>query len=415
MKKLAIFIISWLGHTPEMSLVQQKELIDSFDEPKDDIDRTYNQYRCSIAGKNILKQIVLEIVGIMACIPFLFVYVANGIRFKGHASNGADTVFINTKNKYGMIYKYEAFIPREYLREKTKLQIFEYKNYPPLLWGSASKQAIKCWMNITLRHPLRGYMNFNCMTHIMAINRIIREYDPKEILCYRVENKYESSLLTAFCESMGVEYNNFMHGELLLSHKRAFVRFSKLFIWDDHYKTIFQWGRSPEAQFVVYTPAALKNDYRTSGNEEYYATYYLSGGSAETHYKENVGLIISTLKALTQKGYTCKVRPHPRWSDISELSKWCGEYIYIEDPNMTTLDESIRQSMYVIGTMSTCLLQAYAGGKPVIIDDVSNPEYYKRMKESCFIMLKKKHSRLSEIMRSIAGNTNSEQKEDVTS
>ncbi len=397
MRERFIRLLSKLNRSEDMSIREQKELIDSFPEPRNDVDRTYYQYRCVFAGKSRASIVVLEAAGILMCIPALAAYLVNRIRYGSRKKEQKDIVFLNTKNKYGMTYKYSVFIPPRYLQNRESMEVFEYEKYPPLFWGRFGRKAFRTWAGLALRHPLRGYMNFNCLMHLMSLNRICWEYSPKEILCYRAEGKYESSVLASFCESQGVEYNNFMHGELLLSKKRAFVRFTRLYLWDEHYKEIFRWGRSDERQYCIYCPGILNRDYRDSAEPPFYLTYYLSGGSDETKYHENVPEIAEILKRLQRSGKRCKVRPHPRWSDMDAVRACCGGEIPIEIPSEVGLDDSIRQSAYVAGTMSTCLLQAFSGGKPVILDDVTAPGYFQRMRESRFILMNKPHLCLSEL------------------
>lgn len=91
------------------------------------------------------------------------------------------------------------------------------------------------------------------------------------------------------------------------------------------------------------------------------------------------------------------VRPHPRYSDI-ELVKRMFPFANVEDTKSISIEQSLLQSGAAISLYSTVLNQALCNSIPIVIDNVSNPENYDKLKRLGYACLYKKHKLLSEIL-----------------
>lgn len=375
---------------PVLPTSEQKKLIDAFPEPKDDYDRVKYHYRCRFYRAPKGKMILLNLLGYAGIIACLFFYVMNRLRAKKVEKHEA--VLINSKLP-GLTY--DDKIPEELYEEFSDIHALDFSFFPNMKAGIFTWKAFKCWLKLAARMPLSGYACFTCLATIMDMQRLIYEYGPRAILNYRVESSIASSMITCFCEQQGIEYICFMHGDYVLSKERAFVRFSRMYLWDEHYVDIFKWSRCPAEQLKVYMPKAYHIDLPEMENGPAYDfTYYLNGDDAQ------VQMIVDMLKKQIACGLKCKIRPHPRFSDREKIEKLCSpEGITVEDPLKESLAYSIANTRYVIGRCSTVLSQAYYAGKKIIIDDVSEPESFEQLAKQAYIMINKPHQLVSEFIK----------------
>jgi len=237
----------------------------------------------------------------------------------------------------------------------------------------------------------------------MYINKILAEYSPRAIITARGETNCISSIITLFCELCSCEYILFMHGELLACKELSFVRFSRMYIWDEHYKKILSWARCAKEQYIIYKPDILnlfKHHKEDIQNQDKYDVCYYLSGTGDGDYIEDIEKIQEILIKLSNSGLRVKIRPHPRWSDFEALEgQFSGKNIDVEDVRNVSLTDSIAETRFILGMFSTVILQAYYSNREVVIDDISNPDYFENLKASMYIMLNKPHRLLSEILK----------------
>ena len=75
------------------------------------------------------------------------------------------------------------------------------------------------------------------------------------------------------------------------------------------------------------------------------------------------------------------------------------EGLDLENPKEVSIECSIKSAEYVIGLNSTVLFQTYTSGRNVIIDDISNPWMYEKLKELQYILIGKGCGVLSDHLR----------------
>ena len=389
-------IYTLLPKRKEIGISEQKRIIDSFGMPGDDLDRVYYNYLANAEAESALKRVFLNTAGFFAVPVFIILYALNRLTLRPKENEKA--VLVNAKNRVGKAYSYEDRIPDELYREFGTIKVLEYDSFPDFRTGVLSVPGFKLFLRFFIRHPLKGFINYRVLLNIGAFNRILLEYRPAALITYRAENNNTSSIITALCENNRAEYICFMHGEMFGNIQCAFVRFSRFYIWDGHYKEILSWGNSPADQCIVYTPGIYRKIEKKE-NPGFFITYYFSG-STKNNRDDNAEAVKKELKNFTDKGYRCKVRQHPRWSDEKQIEEvFTGTGIEIEDYRSVTVGESLADTEYVAGTYSSILTEAEHSGLSVILDDVTDKALFKELTGKNFIMLKKPHRLLSEFKK----------------
>ena len=109
-----------------------------------------------------------------------------------------------------------------------------------------------------------------------------------------------------------------------------------------------------------------------------------------------LNIIKEKLKCLEERGYSISVRPHPRYSNMKLVEKVMHNF-HIEDTKTVSIEQSILQTKNVIAVYSSVLNQAYHSGLQIVIDDISRPWIYEKLKELDYVMLKKNPILFSEL------------------
>ena len=123
--------------------------------------------------------------------------------------------------------------------------------------------------------------------------------------------------------------------------------------------------------------------------KEYDYTYYL-----QINTLDELSRIEKFLRKL-KKDNRISIRPHPVYSKMEDVKKVFEDY-NIEDCEQVSIETSILRTQNVVSFYSTVLYQAYLNGTDVVVDDISHPKEFRRLKELNYIMLAKKHGLLSE-------------------
>ena len=101
---------------------------------------------------------------------------------------------------------------------------------------------------------------------------------------------------------------------------------------------------------------------------------------------------------IQSKGYKCKVRPHPRFSNTALINAVFAKDYEVEDPKKVSIEESLDSTYLTIALVSTVLSQAYYSNKKIVIDDLSNKKRYSQLKEEDYILIDKTDYVLSELI-----------------
>lgn len=357
-------------------LKKQEHYINSFADPKDDIERGYFQYKCQMKLLGMPFTVLLNIAS-MLLLCFLWVLRSNSKEYL-EKQESQRAVFVSQGIP-------ENIIPDSLKKKYGTIHIINEIS----VWRWSDED--KSFMRTVMRHyPMSFHFLLKVFLKINMYSAWRFMYDPQAIIVCS-EYSFTSSVLTAYCQRMKIEHINVMHGEKLYYMRDAFFRFDKCYIWDEFYKNLFGLLRADKAQFIIELPSSMR--FETEDIEKKYDyVFYLTQERGE-----EINTIAKNLELLKKQGNRVGVRPHPRYTNMEEAKKVFSD-IDIEDTREVEIEKSILRTENVISLYSTVLNQAIHNNIPIVVDDVTNREKYLRLKEMKFICLNKEHKLLSDIM-----------------
>ena len=234
-----------------------KQYVKSFPTPKDDIERSFYQYKCQMKLNGNFRKICLNFVSV----PVLILCLLQC--------------------------------------RKTK--------------KSLEKKDIKFILGIWKRHPLSWLYVSKIAFKISEYRYVINTYNPTAIIVCN-EYSFTSSALTKFCNDNKIEHIDVMHGEKYYDMRDSFFRYNRCYVWDKYYEKLFIKLRADKNQFIVAIPESLIfKQMDISKTHDY--TYYL----ADENYK-TLAVIANELQILS-KNNQVYIRPHPRYSNKEKVAK----------------------------------------------------------------------------------------------
>lgn len=393
LKKIYVCLNTKIIGNPEnkkMPIKKQKKYLNTFHNPKDEYERSYYKYKCFCKSIYYKRNWLLFVynLGALCIYPFVYVYLVKKGRGKRRVNYFVDAVVENVPR----LPNYDV-IPSE-IKEKYK-EIHEITdvNYQDAYLSSVSLKICK---ELRKRYFWSYYFRLITTFKLAQFNQYIQDYNPKAIVFYSCEREFSGPLQTLLCAEEGVNYESFMHGDYLYDIAFAFQKYSLYYTWDRLYNNMFDSLRCA-SQMIIYKPEKLKGTAKLNkeGDCSYFATYYFSD---ET--RESVEIIYNIFRKFTELGLRCKVRPHPRFSNLDFIQKIFKD-IEVENYLEYNLDDSISDTLYIIGLNTTVLSQAYFSGKKVVIDNISMKNNFRDLKEKSYIMINRPHILLSNLINSI--------------
>ena len=358
---------------------KQRAYLQKLPEPKDYIARGYNQYRCQA----MLKGRVVNSLISVASFPVTLLMLVKNLRAakpEKEAPCENRAVFLRD----GL----PANVMPNVLREE-----FEQCLIDPVEGSCLRREDLGLIWQLIRRYPLSWQFVLKCTIKMARYRYAIEKYAPKALVVCN-EYSFTSSVLTEFCTRNHVELIDVMHGEKLFHIRDSFFGFHRCYVWDEHYVRLFKSMRAESSQFRVAVPESLRFHVEERPEKCYDYTYYMGG-----EQREAMEIICGTLRKLQEKGCSVNIRPHPRYTDMQVLKSVCGD-IPVENWKEITVEMSVLRSNAVISQFSTVLLQAYCNGIETVIDDLINPDRYKKLEELQYIMVHVDHKRLSDLERS---------------
>lgn len=358
----------------EIPFSDQKAYLMRFPEPKDDIERSYYQYKCQVFFYKWYVVLGLNI----AALPMLLLYLLKKNDNKNDEKQDAHkAVFFNDGKPFNIV-------PDEY-EYKHNIEVISEKK------ENLNKKDKKFFFTVFARHPFSWYF---LLKNLIKIRFYSYEINTKKIddIVACDEYSFTSSVLTAYCNYYGKRHINVMHGEKLFFIRDSFFRFDKCYVWDEHYVKLFRELRADLKQFAV----ALPDSFRfmdESAEKTVDFTYYLA-----SEHGEKLETIIKSLMILVSKGYCIAVRPHPRYSDMQEIRNLVKDRLLIEDTRELTIEASLLRTRHAVSLYSTVLNQALNNGVIIVIDDVADSGLYNKLQSLDYIMLSKEHLLLSDVL-----------------
>lgn len=363
--------------TFSIDLSKQKKILSMFEEPTDLIERSYYQFVCQMHQMSFILKILQNSAAIIL-IPYFYIKYSQNKVIPG-MDERYDAVFISGTKDI-------SYIPNELQNEFDKIAITDYNGSNTL--GVQEKSLIK---QISKRYWYQPFFCIKAMLKIALYAYQIKTNRPKAVITFG-EFSFTSSILTLYCNKMGVEHINIMHGEKLFNIRDSFFQFNRFYVWDSHYVELLGKLRVKKNQFIIKTPKIINFKVTSEIEPIYELTYYLGGEGKKD--LENIRKNLVDTKISRNK--IC-VRYHPRYSDERQIRNIFNGF-EIENPIKVALNCSISQTKHIVSLYSTVLYQAYKSGKDIIIDDISNPMKYHQLEMLDFIMLEKPHLLLSEVI-----------------
>jgi len=353
----------------------QEKILDKFPNPKNNIERSFFQYKCQVKFLG-WEKLILH----LGSIFIIFYQFINFYTKKLSTDNCNEYELVCmlsgvTKDRIplSLIKNYES----NYFYNKG------FKNY-------LNKKDIKWILNIIKKYPLSWFFHAKIINKVSQYSYIINKFRP-EAIAVHAEYSATSSLLTEYCHEYDVKHINFMHGEKIYYIRDSFFKYDKCYVWDEHYKDLFISLRADPEQFIIEKPPIFKYKIKKSVEVKFDYCYYLAGES-NTQLKR----IFNNLGKLKKQGYKVLVRGHPRWTNFKYVNKIAEKKkISIEEKGVDIID-SLLASKKIISLFSTVLYQAYLLDKQIVIDDISNIEKFNKLKNLDYICLNKNHSLLSD-------------------
>ena len=355
---------------------KQRKYIEKLGNPRDEIERSYFQYKCQMQfnGKGIT--FLLNLISFPVAIIYWFKY---GTKGQVNQLEPKSLVFFRDG-------KPENILPKSL---KNKYDTIESNPVEGTLLTEKDKKFIK---KIIYRYPFSWQFILKCLIKIGRYSFAIEEYSPKAIaVC--AEYSFTSSVLTAYCKQRNIKHIDVMHGEKMYYMRDSFFKFDECYIWDEYYGKVLTSMKADRNQFVVEVPASLKFDEELPRIQKYDYTYYLGAESEDVLKK-----IAKILEKLYKNGKRISIRPHPRYSNM-DLIKKIFAFANVEDTKKISIEQSLLQSGAAISLYSTVLNQALYNSIPIVIDNMSNPENFAKLKELAYVCLYKEHELLSNVMR----------------
>lgn len=353
---------------------EQARILDSMPEPKDNIERSYNQFRCQFLIHS-MNPVFLQ----AGALLLLF--------YKRWA----------TPQKTGLIEQKELVCMLDGIG-KSRIPQSLTKKYGSIGYCSDVEHYVLNredyrWFinNIRRRYPFEFFFQLKIFLRMTQYRYLIDAYRPEAIATHS-EYFCGSSAMTEFCHARGIRHINLMHGDKVWGIRDSFFRFDECYVWHEHYKKMFLSLKAFPGQFIVELPPEFhpgKIEVEEGDKADY--CYYFQ---IESH--EEIDRILACLAVLKNRGSRVRARLHPRWSDAEYINRKAQDRnIEIEAPGID-INYSILASGHAISKFSTVLLQSYFLGIPVIIDDCSDVHKYNKIKEYDYIMLSLEHTLLSQ-------------------
>ena len=373
--KMAFIFERDLNPVTALDVDEQLKYIDHFKVPKDDIERSYFQYRCVMKLYGKASWIFLS----LASAPIAWYYLLSIKRVKKDVRERANLATFLRDGKP------ENILPKA-VRNRFDRVITELNT------SNALTKEDKAYIRrIIKRYPFAWHFILKVVLKIALYRYLINQYNPSAIIVCN-EYSFTSSVLTDYCHNNKVRHIDVMHGEKLLYMRDSFFHFDECHVWNEGYKTLFKRLRAEETQYQISIPDSLlfKNNTHIEKVLDY--TYYLAAEDDETLER-----IADSLKKLREKGNSIAIRPHPRYSKMESIEKIFSGF-EVENYKKISIEESVLRSRNAISLYSTVLNQAFHNGVNVVIDDVSNYKYFKKLEKLQYVMLSEKHTLLSELI-----------------
>ena len=362
--------------------------------PADDYDRVRNHY----CGFQIVRGKITFIKNAQSAILTPIVLLCSLINNRKKITVSACDAVFTCPNKRFLFVANDLPKPLTEKYQHVEVVVDNHMQQKDYFKLCIDKIGLSIYWHIVKKYPFAFFMNLSVLIHIARTYKLIRSFNPNAIISAQTEQDFTSSAVTKYCEKKGVENICIQHGEYSYNPSMAYVRFSEYWAWNKETISLLEEVNTSMEYAKIFTPDRLKPQFKRLDNPEYFITYYLE--------ENEIGLLTSIKEALTictNKGLKCKVRRHPREQNGENVIKvFEKSEIEIEDASAVPLKESMINSRYIVGALSTVLTEAIINGMEAVIDDVAVPIDYLELMS--YVNLKRTPLRLSKIVNEVKKN-----------
>lgn len=365
--------------------------LSSLKQPNDFIDESYNKYLCREFHFPMYKNLLLNIVSIPMAIWAIMNLFGKKIKLPNVPQG---KLLIEKKADVD----YEDIIPESLINSYQHISVIEdIKNENSRNRLYFTDEAKKLFIQTIKRHPFHFYYLYWVARELSKQCKYLMDYNCASCVVYIEERNVAGPIINHLYESTGRKYISFMHGEYLLRLIQGYMSFSEYYIWDNDYEDMFRNVlKCNIGEYIIYKPQKLTKKWNFEDSvPRYLCTYYFSAES-----KESIKKLSEIFYLLNDKGYKCKVRPHPRYSQWNIIAESFPKEM-IEQPKDISIEESLRDTKYVVGLATTVLAEGYYEGKEIVVDDISSPDKFMNLEKRHFIVLKRPHILFSELLESL--------------
>ena len=377
LKKIAVIIEKKENGLFSYPVEKQEKYIRRLNNPKDEFERSYFQYRCQMKLYRPILRVLLNI----AALPLSVVYLMKYKRNRVISTDKHKCIFI----KNGLP---ENIIPSSLKRREGEIVAVE------MVENTINKRDMLFLRTLFKRYPFSWMLWLKTIIKLSQYSAVIAKYSP-DVLVSCDEFSFTSSIMTKYCRDNGIKRINVMHGEKLYFMRDTFVDYDEYYVWDQYYVDLLTALGAREGQFCVELPESMLIKKQEDVCVCYDYTYYLAAEN-----KDTLRAISNIMRTLYDKGNRISVRPHPRYTDIRLVNEMF-EFANIEDCKAVTIEQSLLQTGTAISLFSTVLNQAVNNSIPIIIDDLSNRKHFEKLRELKYVVLSKEHRLLSEVVEEV--------------
>lgn len=370
----------------------QTRYMQSLGEPRDEYERAYLKYKChSYYHFSNPVRVLYNCAGIVM-VPVFAVLFAVKSRKKDFRPFAPEGVILTVSPTMGYKDILPPQIERDYgpVREVKPLTVSE-RCMDREAWRRFGECFKRYW-----HHP---YFCLEALLRIAGSCELMYRYHPKAVAGYGLERQYIAPILYEYSNDKNVDTVSFMHGIFVYSIDKAYLTFTRYYVWEPYYVDMFYRLRAREGSLEVYKPKKFepKVKPRPEGVPyDYFLTYYFTSES-----RDRMERIKQCTDLLESRGLRCKLRPHPRFTDTELLAEVFKGYM-IEDKTWT-LEQSMECSEYIGAYNSTVLTEAYYSDKKVLIDNYVDPAKFQNMIDRGYIMLSRPHTLMTDLIKEYCG------------
>lgn len=377
LKKIAVAIENKQSNVFLYPVQKQKSYVEHFPIPKDGFERGYFQYCCQMK----LYREPLHACLNLAALPMSIYYL---LKFKvtcEKENRTPDAVFFAEGKPFNII-------PDSLTEYYKDIVIISSED------RYLSRTDLAFLLSVFRKYPFSWMLWLKLILKVAQYSHAITKFSPKTIISCN-EFSYCAPILTEYCHTRGVKSINVMHGEKLYYMRDSFMEYDEYYVWDQHYVDLLTDLGAKREQFRVELPASMKIKNPGDIQIAYDYTCYLQNGN-----EQMLRTLATALKSLHDQGKRISVRPHPRYSDRNLVTE-LFYFAHIEDYKTVSIQQSLLQTGAAISMFSTVLNQAASNSIPIVIDDLSDPTRFEKLKELRYICLSSKHKLLSQIIGEI--------------